>query len=466
MKLSTLVRFICPTRIVVLFAVFFVSLGVIFPLQLNAFPHTGNPNRTRITAATSAIQWGEMTLRILKSTQGGSPTYNSRCLGYLGVAMYESVVASSSNKKSLAGQLNELTLLPKIDTKQNYNWVIVLNAGQATLLKELYEHTNQANKNSIDSLENVILTNELKKTKKEIANRSIALGKEIAAAIYEWSKTDGGHRAYTYNFDSTYRLPEGNGFWKAPTRGQAPVPLPLHPYWGKNRTFAPNNLTLPIPAMEVTFDYKVGTPYYQEMTAVYSKNTQLTKEEKEIANWWSDDPSQTFSPPGHSYHLATVAIQITNANLVQAAETYARVGMAVADAFINCWKCKYHYHAERPANFIYYNVTTLWDLYWPEPPFPAFYSGHAAQGAAMATVLEEIYGRNFSFTDDSHVGRPNDPLRLTAYPARNFRSFWAAAEESAMSRFYGGIHTKQDNEVGLVEGKKIGTNINQLSWTQ
>jgi hypothetical protein len=31
---------------------------------------------------------------------------------------------------------------------------------------------------------------------------------------------------------------------------------------------------------------------------------------------------------------------------------------------------------------------------------------------------------------------------------------------------YGGIHTRQDNEVGLVEGKKIGKNINALAWNK
>ena len=38
------------------------------------------------------------------------------------------------------------------------------------------------------------------------------------------------------------------------------------------------------------------------------------------------------------------------------------------------------------------------------------------------------------------------------------------AEETADSRFYGGIHTPQDNEVGLVEGKKIANHVNELNW--
>ena len=34
-----------------------------------------------------------------------------------------------------------------------------------------------------------------------VANRSILYGKKIAQLIFEWSKTDGGHRGYLSNFD-------------------------------------------------------------------------------------------------------------------------------------------------------------------------------------------------------------------------------------------------------------------------
>jgi hypothetical protein len=198
------------------------------------------------------------------------------------------------------------------------------------------------------------------------------------------------------------------------------------------------------------------------MLEVYEKSKNLTQEEKEIANWWGDDPSQTFSPPGHSYNIASIVIKKAQPDLVKASETYARVGMAVADAFINCWKSKYTYHAERPFFYIYFNIDTRWELYWPEPPFPAFYSGHAGQASAAATVLTAMYGDKFQFVDDSHLGRQMDEDRLVEYKPRKFNSFWESAQESANSRLFGGIHTRQDNEVGLKEGKKIGDNVNAI----
>ncbi len=461
MKPSTFSRFIFASKI----ALTMVILLTGFSLRTAKANETSKQSSAQIVKenpSNAAVQWGEMTLRILKNTPKGSPTYNSRSLGYMGIAMYECVVYANKDKKSMVGQVNGLMSLPQPEAGAKYNWVIALNAGQSYLLKKLYSHTSDVNKLAIDSLHTYIVRNENTDTK--IVERSIFFGKAIAEAIYEWSKTDGGHQGYLHNFDSTYQLPKGKGYWQAPAKGQSTVHLPLHHFWGKNRTFAPGNLELPIPEMKITFDHEAQSEYYKQMNAVRIKNTQLTQQEKEIANWWSDDPTETFSPPGHSYHLATIAIEVSKADLIKASETYARVGMAVADAFINCWKCKYKYHAERPANFIFLNITTLWELYWPEPPFPAFYSGHAAQGSAMATVLSDLYGNNFTFIDDSHVGRPDDPERLVAYKERTFHSFLEAAKESAMSRFYGGIHTQQDNEVGLVEGSKIGNNINSLNW--
>ena len=425
----------------------------------NENPSVGSSTRS----AAIATKWGQMTVRTMKDTPKGTPTYGSRAVAYMGLAMYESIVSGSPQHKSMAGQLSGLGVLPKADNAQKYNWILSLNAGQSYMLKQLYEQASAANKASIDSLEKSIYQSEIQTTNKEIAERSVKYGQDIAKAIFEWSKTDGGHEGYKHNFDSTYVLPRGAYSWKPPTRGQAPSQLPLHPYWGRNRTFSPPNQTLQVPEM-MAFDYKVGSAYYNQMMEVYYKRKTLTQEEKEIANWWGDDPTETFSPPGHSYNLATITIKTAQPNLFKAAETYARVGMAVADAFINCWKCKYTYHAQRPWSFIYYNVDTLWGTFWPEPPFPAFYSGHASQAAAATTALSDLYGSNFRFIDDSHLGRPKDMQRLVEYKARSFNSFWEAALESANSRLYGGIHNCQDNEVGLTEGQKIGKNINRLAW--
>ena len=411
-----------------------------------------------------SISWAEMTLFITKNTPANSPTYSSRCLGYIGLTMYESIVKGYPNSQSLEGQLNELNNLPKPEKGKKYDWQLALNAGQATILKSIYNQTSDVNKSKIDSLENLILeqiSSNIQDTL--LINRSVNFGKAIAQQIFEWSKTDGGHRAYLKNFDKIMKYPNFLGCWKPPLYAQSFSHFPLQPHWGENRTFLASDAQLQAPQF-IVCDTNKNSTYYQQFIQVYEKQKVLTQKEKEIAIWWSDDPDETFTPPGHSYYLATLAIQKTKPDLLKCAETYARVGMAVADAFRDCWKWKYQFFSERPNTFIPEHIDQQWDSFWPDPPFPAFPSGHAIQAAAMATVLEDLYGKSFTFTDSAHVGRKRDEQRNADFKPRHFNSFWEVATETANSRFYGGIHCQQDNEAGLEKGKEIGENVNGLRW--
>ncbi|HEX8376541.1 MAG TPA: vanadium-dependent haloperoxidase [Pedobacter sp.] len=402
-----------------------------------------------------------MTLAVLKSTRGNSPTYASRSLGYLGLTMYESIVHSASTHRSLGGQLDGLTL-PAFEQGE-YNWSLALSSGQSTLIKLLYP---RANRNSIDSLFSHIELKVSNANSNVVNAKSIEWGNAVALAIYEWSTTDGGHGGHSTNFDFTFTVPVGPSYWSPAGFSQSLSSLPLHPHWGKNRTFISANKALAIPPM-IPYSNNKTSDFYKIYKAVYDKNITLTMAEKETAAWWGDDPTETFSPPGHSYQLATIAIKKSKANLITAAEAYARTGMAVADAFINCWKAKYTYFNLRPSKYINANVA-LWQPYWPEPPFPAFPSGHATQSAAAATVMTAIFGEKFSFVDNTHKGHRRIDFEGTfsnlKYPARSFSSFWDAANECARSRFLGGIHTKYDNDIGQEEGTKIGTNVNSLMW--
>ncbi len=411
-----------------------------------------------------AARWADLTLSITKTTSANTPTYASRCLGYVGLTMYESIVAGSPEYNSLAGQLNGLPLLPKTEADKTYNWRLALNAGQATILRSIYNQTSDENKAKIDSLEQVVFENIAAQQKdKALIDRSVAYGKAVAEQIFEWSKTDGGHRGYLKNFDKTYVQPEGPGKWTPALFSQSFSHHPLHPHWGENRMFLKANAELEIPKM-IEFDTVKGSPYYQQMLTVYEKNKSLTTEEKQTAIWWADDPDSTFTPPGHSYFLATQVILDKKPSLIECAATYAHLGMALSDAYVACWKWKYHYFSERPNTFIPKYIDQRWESFWPDPPFPAFPSGHAIQGGAAAAVLTHLYGENYSFDDRSHEGRWPDEIRATKFVKCRFKSFYEMAEQCANSRFFGGIHTPQDNETGLREGKRIAGQVNNLKW--
>jgi hypothetical protein len=411
-----------------------------------------------------ATAWADMSLYITKHTPANTPTFASRCFGYIGLTMYESVVHGFPEYQPVAPQLNGLGQLPQPEKGVEYNWMLSLNAGQAEILRSIYIQTSDANKKKIDSLERQ-LEKRIKKSINDeaVVKRSVAYGKLIAQKIFEWSKTDGGHRAYLKNFDKTLMFEQRPGCWNPPLYAQTFSHFPLHPHWGKNRTFLAIDSAMADPEM-IPYDTTPGSDYYNQFKLVYEKEKTLTQDEKQAAIWWGDDPEETFTPPGHSYYLATLAIKKIKPGLIRAAETYARVGIAVADAFRNCWKWKYKYFTERPNTFIPEYIDPEWHSFWPDPPFPAFPSGHAINAAAMATVLTDLYGDHFEFTDSAHAGRPRDEQRNADFVVRHFKSFWQVAEETANSRFYGGIHTPQDNEAGLNKGKEIGQNINRLKW--
>ncbi|MGV3558438.1 vanadium-dependent haloperoxidase [Larkinella arboricola] len=402
-----------------------------------------------------------MQLFLIQHTAGFTPPVASRSLGYGGLALYEAVVPGLPTHQSMAGQLDGLKNLPRVDPQAEYHWAATANAAEAQMLRMLFANASEANKAKIDSLENRLVVGFRSENVTDATlERSTAFGKQIADAVFEWSKADGGHEGYNRNFPADYKPPLFNGAWQPTENGRK---IPMQPYWGRNRTFLTSNAVLPMPR-PLPVSAEVKSHYFAQYLEVYTKNKSLTQTEKEISIWWADDPSETFTPPGHSYNLARITIQTARADLGTAAETLARTGLAVADAFTVCWKCKYVFNNERPYTFVRRTIDPSWTPFWPAPPFPGYTSGHATQSAAAAIVLAGIYGESFSFTDNSHVSRIRDLKRNTDFKARSFTSFWQAAEESAYSRYLGGIHTRQDNETGLSTGKIIGQNINRLQW--
>ena len=410
-----------------------------------------------------AMEWANMTLFITRYTPSNSPTFASRAFGYIGLTMYESIVPGFEESNSMNGQLKALESLPKIDPSKDYNWALSLNAGQSEILKKIYVQTSDENIQKIDSLEQVVFNQFQQGIDNETVLRSVAFGKSVANTIFEWSKTDGGHRGYLHNFDKTMVHPDRPGSWKPPLFAQSFSHHPLHPHWGENRTFASMNETIADPQI-IPYDTTPGSPYYKQFENVYTKDLELTQLEKEAAIWWGDDPDVSFTPPGHSYYFATLALDGHDSTMIECAQVFAQVGMAVADAFINCWKWKYQFFTERPNTFIPKYIDEEWESFWPDPPFPSFPSGHAIQAAAAATILEHNFGKEFTFIDRAHEGRERDELKETDFVIRSFDTFWEAAQETADSRFYGGIHTQLDNEVGLEKGIEIAKNVYALEW--
>jgi hypothetical protein len=184
---------------------------------------------------------------------------------------------------------------------------------------------------------------------------------------------------------------------------------------------------------------------------LYNTSQTLTNEQRAIANFWADGATQTGTPPGHWVSIAGQLLVQQEMNLADAAEAYARAGIAVHDAFISCWKAKYQLNAMRPITFVQAYIDANWSSLLTTPNFPSCPSGHSTSSGAASGALEGLFG-TVAFTDHTQ-----DALGL---PARSFTSLQQAADEAAISRLYAGIHYASDNDIGLVQGSCLGNLIN------
>jgi hypothetical protein len=279
----------------------------------------------------------------------------------------------------------------------------------------------------------------------------VQYGQQMAAALFAWSKSDGGHEGYNRNFPAEFVAATGPGQWQpTPPNFQTP----LQPTWGENRPFVLATGDACPSARPLRYSESPASAFYQEGLEVYTTSQALSDEQRAIALFWSDDPGQTATPPGHSISIATQVLRQENASLLLAAETYAKVGMAVADSFIGCWNAKYEYNLLRPVTYIQTLIDPAWMPLLATPPFPEYPSGHSVQSSAVATVLTDLFGDHYALVDHTHDDRGLAP--------RSFSSFKALAEEAAISRLYGGIHFRRAIELGLFQGDCIGAAVNAL----
>ncbi len=250
-----------------------------------------------------------------------------------------------------------------------------------------------------------------------------------------------------------YKLTPGPGHW-VPTSTIDLQQVPLLPGWGNNRTFAmPNGAACPLPPPP-TYSEDKNSEFYKQALETYEAVKNLSEEHKIIARFWSDDPMLSPTPPGHWVWVALGIFARDEVPVDKQVDVLARLGIAIADGFIGCWDAKYQYDLVRPVTYIKKHIDPKWEPLLITPPFPEYPSGHSTQSGAAATVLAQAFGENFAFADATHE---RDGLKTRAFP-----SFWAAAEEAAISRLYGGIHFRAAIERGLEQGRCIGGYVNAL----
>ena len=399
----------------------------------------------------------DLSIKLTKETAGFTPPVAARAYGYLGLTLYESVVPGMSNYNSLQGSVNGLTAgtLPEAETSE-YHWGAVAANAMASAMKNFYKTASVSNLQAIEDLRLQYEQQYKAETGADVYDRSKAFGEAMGAAVYAFAATDGQEVAYTTNFPSSYVPPVFPGAW---------VPTPpafqkaLQPYWGNVRTFLAEDATGTQPPPHPVYSTLNTSQFYAQALEVYTVTTSLTAEQEKIAKFWSDDPGLTGTPPGHSLSIAKQVLENEDANLELSAEVYAKVGMAVHDAFVSCWKCKYEFSLMRPITYIIDFIDPNYPTLLTTPPFPEFTSGHSVQTGASMRILSDIFGYDYAFTDKTHEARAD----IDGSP-RSYDSFYEAADEAAISRLYGGIHYRAAIELGVDQGIRVGINIGNLPF--
>jgi hypothetical protein len=375
----------------------------------------------------------------------------SRAFGYLGVTLYEALVPGMTGYLSLAGRLNGLQTVPG-PRDPAYHWPTVANHALAESARVFFRMTTDANKAAIDELE-ASFANVLKiGVPHGIVKRSAARGRRVADHIVEWAVTDGGHDGHLTNFPTDYTPPVGLGLWVPTPPAMASA---YQPRWGANRPFVLGSGADVDPGLPPAFSTDSGSAFYAEANEVYQTVNNLTAEQRAIALFWADALGPTVGAAAHWVSITNQVLVGREANLAEAAETYAKAGMAVADAMIVGFNTKYRYNLLRPITYIQQHIDAGWGNPLPvgTPPFPEYTSTHSVGTRAFAQVMFDLFG-DMPFTDHTH-----DSIGLTP---RSYTSWAGMAEETAISRLYGGIHFRSAIERGIEQGKQIGQQVSTL----
>ncbi|MEO7683432.1 MAG: vanadium-dependent haloperoxidase [Gemmatimonadaceae bacterium] len=235
-----------------------------------------------------------------------------------------------------------------------------------------------------------------------------ALGEDVARRVISW--------APTANLIGPWNgtIPKGPGMWYS-----APGLPPIGIGFASARPWLLDSASQFRPAPPPTY----GSPEWRAaIEEVRRVARERTPEQTKIAQQWNEgDPWAMWNG------TAAAAIRRHRMSDAEAARVLAVLNAASMDAAIACFEAKYHYWTIRPSQA---DTTLVLADSVSLPNFPSFPSGHACSAGAFDAVLGHFF--------------PSERAEFTRI-----------AEEQAMSRLYGGIHYRFDNDGGLALGRIV-----------
>ena len=296
--------------------------------------------------------------------------------------------------------------------------------------------------------------------------RGLKYGRSVADRIVAWREFDGS------DVEAAYEPGTRPGNWQPTGPGFQPA---VHPGAGEIEPFAVDDSRQFLPPPPPDLDTQEYADAYHEVMALGERDSLVrTADQTEIGYFWAYDRAGLGTPVVlYNQVMQAVAVQEGN-TMAENARLFALGNVAMADAGITAWECKYADNFWRPVSGVQNgdidgNVATVGDPLWEPlgapggtgpnftPPFPAYVSGHSTFGAACFGVLTDFYGTDavsFSLTSDELPG-----------VVRHYDRFSQASEENGRSRIYLGIHWSFDDVYGRQTGAQVANFVTDHDLT-
>ena len=256
------------------------------------------------------------------------------------------------------------------------------------------------------------LSRDLERTRSRGSDRTMAgqrLGEDAAARVLAWAPPQA-----TLFAPWNGTIPKGPGMWYS-----APGLPPIGIMRTKARPWLLDSASQFRSAPPPVFGSAAHSAALAEVKRVARERT---AEQTRLAQKWNSvDP---WAPWNETASAALIRHHASNA---EAARVFAVLNAAAADAIIACFDAKYYYWTIRPSQA---DTTIALADSVELPNFPSYPSGHACSAGAFDGVLGHYF--------------PQDRAEFTRI-----------AEEQAMSRLYGGIHYRFDDDQGLALGRVV-----------
>ena len=401
----------------------------------------GHLQQTKIFPATVAQKWQDLQNRFLRTPTATNPfgRHGHRWFAYCGIALYESVAPGMPSYQSLYGQLTDMPEMPETEPGKAYHWPTAANAALAYMNKHFFvSNVGSVTISSMDSLENALNTEyEGQINNATTFQRSKDFGRTVAERVFNWSTTDGSLNVYPPYVPPA--LPQWNN--------TAPNPSGIaDPYWGNNRLMVQGSTTGIASPLPPPYSIVPGSDYYNMVKEVYDVSQSLTPDQTATALYFRDQPG--FQAGTAYVSMFQQIMNVENPQLDFYALAHAKVGIALYESMISCWKIKYEAFVDRPIRYIRTVLGhSTWSPVFATPGHPDYPSGHSQNGGAFAAAMTTILGESYQFTLHTY-----DNLGMAP---RTYNSFDEMAVDVGRSRVFAGIHYTYS----CVEGKRMGEKI-------